>query len=557
MSSSLKKLCKTFDTSVQKKDYDILAIYKTNFHENCEDVYSYLKHDILSLAEIVLGLNKIYNNFGIHLNDVLTSSAFSLRCVQKEGFTSFVIRNQTMRDFIRSCLYGGRTQHVVSRFDDGLNGLQRVIGKWKERVVDDCLHGVRVKDFLKLVPAKENFLTSTGVLFSKERFVVALDANSLYPTAMKQFPVHNGRVHVNENVKSVSDFDSQSLYFCQIDEIVPPEGLVFPILPVRKEDHIEWSGRTIVDGTYTSIDLLEAHKRGYSIGNVVKCLEISESSTALQNCVESLYRQRLQTENPILRDILKLILNSIYGRMCQKDIHSSYSLYDLDSTGKLLTVGRKPLYRCNVVSTEESILNRGVLVESVRKTIMPTNIAAEILSISKLVMNKLIDCCGGIVDQPCGFYTDTDCLYVLSTKLDIIENKGFLGKKLGQFKNDLGDREFIILGYFPQSKVKLCVTVNDVGEIKIHRTMKGMSNTVCTEFVERMYTPTSYEFKEYKFYSWLKLLRCFDTEINSFEGFMKGETIHDLKRKTIKRLIGLGLINTTPSVRQINLIHAH
>ena len=85
--------------------------------------------------------------------------------------------------------------------------------------------------------------------------------------------------------------------------------------------------------------------------------------------------------------------------------------------------------------------------------------------------------------------------------------------------------------------------------------MKGMANTVCTEYIERVYTESSYEYKEYKFYSWLKLLDCLKTEISSFQGFMEGETIHDLKRRSIKRLLGLGLINSTPSIRQINLIH--
>ena len=357
-------MCVTFNTNIQKKDFDILAITKLNYEENKDQVYAYLKHDVMSLAEIVIGLNKIYNNFGINLNQVLTSSAFSLRCVQKAGFVSFIIRNQTMRDFIRSCLYGGRTQHIFSRFEEGLPKLNNVLDKWWGSCVDDCFHEVRVKDFKKLVPFSDFYIYSVGIIFTQERFVVALDANSLYPTAMCNFPVHNGRVKINDKVNNVADLKPDVLYFCQVDVIKPPPNLIFPILPVRKEDHIEWSGSEIIDGTYTSIDLREAVNR-----------------------------------------------------------------------------------RCNILGGEELVLNRGYLVESARSQpiIMPTNIAAEILSNSKVIMNRLIDCCGGITDQPCGFYTDTDSLYVVSSKLPILERKGYLGQKLGQFKNDLGDKEFIIL----------------------------------------------------------------------------------------------------------------
>ena len=146
MSSSLKKLCKTFQTEEQKMDYDILSIKKHNYLLHLDSVYTYLKKDVMSLGEVVLGLHKVYMNFGIHLDEVLTSSAFSLKCIQKQGFTAQVVRNDTYREFVRSCLYGGRTQHIISKFNDNLCAILNFASRWKKACVDDCMHLVRVKE---------------------------------------------------------------------------------------------------------------------------------------------------------------------------------------------------------------------------------------------------------------------------------------------------------------------------------------------------------------------------------------------------------------------------
>ena len=264
--------------------------------------------------------------------------------------------------------------------------------------VDDCMHLVRVKESKLLIPSFNSYYQSCGLLFVSDKFLVALDANSLYPTAMANYPVHNGKLEADNRIKTLEVLNPDYLYFCKVDVITPPTDLVFPILPVRHKDHIEWSAKIIYQGTYTSIDLFEASSRGYIIGNIVQCIVCKDSTTLLQSSLTQLYEKRVESQDPVMRHVLKLIMNSIYGRMGQKDIKTFYSLYRKNSEGGLDMTGRKQLYRCNVVSTEELVHDRGYLIEEVRKTpvLMPVNIAAEILSNSKVVMNKLIDLCGGI-----------------------------------------------------------------------------------------------------------------------------------------------------------------
>ena len=373
---------------------------------------------------------------------------------------------------------------------------------------------------------------------------------------MANYPVHNGKLEEDNRIKTLEDLNPDYFYFCKVDVITPPTDLVFPILPVRHKDHIEWSAKIIYQGTYTSIDLFEASSRGYIIGNIVQCIVCKDSTTLLQSSLTQLYEKRVESQDPVMRDVLKLIMNSIYGRMGQKDIKTFYSLYRKNSEGGLDMTGRKQLYRCNVVSTEELVHDRGYLIEEVRKTpvLMPVNIAAEILSNSKVVMNKLIDLCGGI-ENPCGYYSDTDSLYVSNSKIPYLKSKGLIGTGLGQYKNDLGSNKHIILGFFPQPKIKFCVAIDDDGFMYLHRTMKGMTNTVDVYNKVREYKLGTFEFEEHSFYSWLKLCDCLETEINQFTSFIDGSTIKDKQRQSIKRLIGLGLINNFNTERTISLLH--
>ena len=89
----------------------------------------------------------------------------------------------------------------------------------------------------------------------------------------------------------------------------------------------------------------------------------------------------------------------------------------------------------------------------------------------------------------------------------------------------------------------------------LHRTMKGMTNTVDVYNKVREYKLGTFEFEEHSFYSWLKLCDCLETEINQFTSFIDGSTIKDKQRQSIKRLIGLGLINNFNTERTISLLH--
>ena len=69
---------------------------------------------------------------------------------------------------------------------------------------------------------------------------------------------------------------------------------------------------------------------------------------------------------------------------------------------------------------------------------MPSHFGSYILSLSKRLMNDVIQQIGGFYNI-CIYYTDTDSLYIHKKYLSDLVDNGFVVKTLGLGKNDYGN----------------------------------------------------------------------------------------------------------------------
>jgi DNA polymerase type B, organellar and viral len=159
--------------------------------------------------------------------------------------------------------------------------------------------------------------------------------------------------------------------------------------------------------------------------------------------VETFYEEKKTAKTPVVRNIAKLMLNSLYGKFGMKDIQNTlkivskeeankiikqynYSIFSELRNGKIIikySTRISPELR-NLFKDRENIngLNESLYKE--RGVPSAVQIASAIAGYTKLIMHKYKN----IPDNPC-IYTDTDSI-VLKSKLP----GKYLGKEIGQMK---------------------------------------------------------------------------------------------------------------------------
>ena len=104
---------------------------------------------------------------------------------------------------------------------------------------------------------------------------------------------------------------------------------------------------------------------------------------------------------------------------------------------------------------------------------MPSHFGSFILSHSKRLMNKVFNEIDGFYSNNI-YYGDTDSGYIHKKHWPTLIDKGFVGKSLGQSKNDYGNSG-IFYAWFLAPKIKYCSVIDDFGIITAKRTFKGYS----------------------------------------------------------------------------------
>nr|QYC94442.1 DNA-directed DNA polymerase [Oedogonium sp. 269] len=151
------------------------------------------------------------------------------------------------------------------------------------------------------------------------RNLYAYDVNSLYPYAMTfPMPINNIKWHRDLRNQNLINILENYIGFIKA-EIIAPNDMYIPVLPLRSTV----SGKTIFPvgkwtGTYFSEELAYAEQMGYIIKPLCGYLFDRDSTYPFKKFVDTLYDMRKQAsieKNTTLKTIIKLILNTLYGKL--------------------------------------------------------------------------------------------------------------------------------------------------------------------------------------------------------------------------------------------------
>ena len=352
---------------------------------------TYLKRDVIALAECLIKLEEIFNN---EFDESITTSVgvpgIAIKYFEKQyDDILFIPKDYSVRKFIRESVYGGRMIH------------------WK-------LSG---------------------------KNLISLDCNSLYPTgqAKGEFPI--GRSYLIEDNKQFNELvkERNKLFIAEVT--LDGKNRRFPIVPYRTEQ-IPGEYRRLLypsnefTGVYTCIDIFEAIDAGYELKEFHQGIMWKEKMPLFKR-MENVYERRLElkkVKNPI-EYVYKIILNSAYGKYVENPACSYLK-------GKKYEERKHEKEIAKLELSNDEILYKLSAPEDAEG--VPAYIGAFILSYSRRIMNNYIKDVG----YEYIYYGDTDSIYIDKFRFDElleqekalpIEERKYNVLGMGKMKNDYGE----------------------------------------------------------------------------------------------------------------------
>ena len=226
--------------------------------------------------------------------------------------------------------------------------------------------------------------------------------------------------------------------------------------------------------------------------------------TSIRTCITNLFQLRLKykkEKNP-LQEIIKLILNSIYGKTILKPINTKIKFIQTD---KLTDYIRK---RYNSIESTETIYTDKDVgckftemkeTKAINKHFNFTPLGVNILSMSKRIMNEVM-CLAEDNDIPI-YYQDTDSMHLRESDLNKLSelyktkyHRELIGKSLGQFHSDFANIKgsenmpVAIKSIFVGKKTYIDMLYDKTtGEIAFHCRAKGIPTDVLVKTANKKY----------------------------------------------------------------------
>ena len=528
MKSSLRKLGETYklQSSLMKQEMNHIEIYEDTWESKRGEWEPYSRMDILSLAFIYARYSMNMSSItGFGMKDCLSLPSLgwkhfmSSRCVDDEPIYSHT--DKYMRHFVRQAIKGGKVgafnQLYESQISDkifttisndlNVNGNKyeiveayvNYIKEFKNKYEAEYLSNysdyrqVKQQDKDRYINEKLTELDISKKLkaLNRDDLLMAFDATSLYPSAMydenSTYPkIETGYVFTPDmNDEIVNQFNTKTFTKSAILKIkyYNPVDIVLQHIPVKEEvNKIEVNrlrNGYIVD-VLTSVDIQEIVRIGGKVIEVYEGVIYRENYkvSPFRDFIKNLFDLRLKykTEGQdILQEMVKLIMNSIYGQTIRRDIEDEFCCKTENWMKTEYDERVKDYWKLpNGDYIVQLSLDEGIDGEIDNKNTMPSQLGAFILSDSKRIMNNFVEVIDGFKTNNV-FYQDTDSLYIEKKHWDILNEAGFVGSNLCQGKNDYGDGG-IFFGLFLAPKIKYCLTINEFGVIEEHKTFKGFGD---------------------------------------------------------------------------------
>lgn len=388
----------------KKKDFDIVALsYADYFDSKYAAWKDYAVNDIHALREIIFKLEDMYSVFGESITNKLGVPGIAWNIMHKScdvmRYAMYYPKDQLLIKFIKSAMYGGRV-FVFKR---------------------------------------------------KQINCIGIDMNSLYPSVMSacEFPI--GIPHTID----LNTFNplSDKLYIINCTLLAPNvQHAIHPHRTVNKR--VIYPSNQYFTGSYSSVEIKEMLTDGYIIKDIYYGIEWNQKARIFEQTVNALYeiRKQYKQEGNAIELVIKLILNSIYGKFLES-VDTKHEFISSDDIENFVI--SNDLKGKKVVSDYEQLINGQYEVRynlgtpEIRK---PVQIGVFVLSYARALVNKVIRLIG--IDNIS--YSDTDSLYLTYDRYQELQsNKSFtdmIGNNLCQFKNDYGTGVVINYGIFLDQK---------------------------------------------------------------------------------------------------------
>ena len=386
-----------------------------------------------------------------------------------------------------------------------------------EKIPDYYLYGGIVRAFIQKAVYGGRCMTRLNKRWSVNEELADFDAVSLYPSAMKRLYCVKGKPEVLKPEELNTTYllnntcgeDEQpnknkpiSTYVVEILITNINKHLAFPCVVYKdkttntnKNDDGEIAiGKTAVVDNITLEDWIKYNGLECEVLRGYKWT--GEKSFLIRDVIQNLHLLRCEykkTKNP-LQLVIKLIMNSAYGKMIQKPITTTteFKRHHTKIFNKKLNdyVDDYPLDKYLIKNSAKVIsyiqVNKNLSAIKVGQQIdtfyTNTLLGVQILSMSKRIMNEVMCTAEDIGIKI--YYQDTDSMHIQKNKIDDLAEeykkrfgRELIGKNLGQFHNDFDEVEngYAYKSIFVGKKMYVDMLKNEENKEGIHYRMKGVN----------------------------------------------------------------------------------
>ena len=386
-----------------------------------------------------------------------------------------------------------------------------------EKIPDYYLYGGIVRAFIQKAVYGGRCMTRLNKRWSVNEELADFDAVSLYPSAMKRLYCVKGKPEVLKSEELSTSYllnntcaeDEQptkqkpiSTYVVEILITNINKHLAFPCVVYKdkstntnKNDDSEIAiGKTAVVDNITLEDWVKYNGLECDILRGYKWT--GEKSFLIRDVIQNLHLLRCEykkTKNP-LQLVIKLIMNSAYGKMIQKPITTSivFKRYSSKTFNKKTQEYEDdyPLDKYLIKNSAKIIsyiqVNKNLYAIKVGQQIdtfyTNTLLGVQILSMSKRIMNEVMCSAEDIGIKI--YYQDTDSMHIEKNKINYLAEeyknrygRELIGKNLGQFHNDFDEVEngYAYKSIFVGKKMYVDMLKNEENVQGIHYRMKGVN----------------------------------------------------------------------------------
>lgn len=472
-----------------------------DFKKEC---LKYLESDVMATYEVFKVLkSKIYEIMKVDVKRFITISQLSYafnRSLLEEDIEVEIPKERLKYKFFSQANYGGRTNPVKQRYTNKeITTRIKIIRKRLSNI--ECYENKWIKLVEKM--KYQNILKDyRNEMIDNDDYLIPFDVKSLYPTTYKcEYPVGKSK-YINfegSNKKPSKDNIRTGIYRVNIKHI--PQHII-PVMPQKQyKDENDAKGWTTWDliprneQYYTSVYIKEGLRCGYKF-EFIDGFYWEETRPFLNQYLTRIYgikqneddlKSKGREYNPSLRATAKILLNSLFGKFCEKRLEEEYQIITNETEGKDFF----KTYKWNDVEDLDD--GRYILFgekKNFSRTInKPIHIGAFILDYSKVIMNKIFN----LLDphrftdmkksmENSWYYSDTDCVWIKSSQIPNI--KSMIGSNLGDLEDEL-EGGICYNAYFISPKVYCAEYIDENGNLQEKLRAKGHAQTsLCKEHYE-------------------------------------------------------------------------